>query len=216
MSTTALLVDLLIIGIQTATWITCLVLTLYGINWIEPAKLKGWEVTIGVLLLSLVYPLGVFMDNLADDLLSGWRKRIRKRHLPNDTRTVLELLMTAKDDKLSAYYDYLRSRIRISRSTALNYLLITILSPIYVVVRHGGVIELPVLSICVTLLVFSALVAGLALYTWVRLMDSFYFKMKEGYEIVDRLCSKNTVSKNLAMSNIDGFDKAVQSNNPQA
>ena len=46
-------------------------------------------------------------------------RRIRDKYVQDKSQTVMGLLMTAKDDKLSAYYDYLRIRIRISRSCLL-------------------------------------------------------------------------------------------------
>lgn len=187
MSTTTLFVDLLIIGIQVAIWLVLLFLSLFGVEGIDLAQLKGWEATIGVLLLPLVYPIGVFVDHLADTLLSSWRKRIRDTYLQDKSRTVMDLLMTAKDDKLSAYYDYLRIRIRISRSSAFNFGVITILFPIFASVRLGGWTGVATGYLAVTVAIASAAVAGLALYTWVGLTHGFYEKLVRGLAVVARL-----------------------------
>jgi hypothetical protein len=187
MSTTSLFVDLLIIGIQVAVWLLLLFLSLFGIHWIDLDKVKGWEATIGVLLLPLVYPVGVFVDHLADSLLTRWRERIRAKHLKGEPRTVMDLLMPAKDDKLSAYYDYLRIRIRISRSSAFNFAMIAVLFPIFAVVRLGSVAGVSSGFVAVAVALASAAVAGLALYTWVGLTHGFYEKLDHGLEILDRL-----------------------------
>jgi hypothetical protein len=74
-TTTTLLVDLLIIGIQAAVWLVLLFLSLLGVDGIDISDLDGWEATVGVLYLPLVYPVGVFADHVADTLLSGWRSK---------------------------------------------------------------------------------------------------------------------------------------------
>jgi len=190
MSTTTLFVDLLIIGIQVAIWLVLLFLSLFGVEWIDLAKVKGWEATIGVLLLPLVYPVGVFVDHLADALLSSWRKRIRDKYVQDKSQTVMGLLMTAKDDKLSAYYDYLRIRIRISRSSAFNFGVIAVLFPIFAAVRLGGWAGVPTWFLAVSVAIASAAVAGLALYTWVGLTHGFYEKLVRGLAVVARLKSE--------------------------
>lgn len=187
MGTTSLFVDLLIIGIQVAAWLVLLVLSLFGFHWIDPGQVKGWEATIGILLLSIVYPIGVFVDHLADALLSGWRKRIRDKYIKDKSRTVMDLLMAAKDDKLSAYYDYLRIRIRISRSSVFNFAIIAVLFPIFVAVRLGGVAGMPISLLAVVVAVGSAAIAGVALYTWVSLTHGFYEKLVQGLQILARL-----------------------------
>jgi hypothetical protein len=190
MSTTALFVDLLIIGIQVAIWLGLLFLSLFGFDWIDRLKVQGWEATIGVLLLPVVYPVGVFIDHLADALLSRWRKRIRDKYVQDKSQTVMDLLMTAKDDKLSTYYDYLRIRIRISRSSAFNFAVIAVLFPVFAAIRLNGRAGVSSGFVAATVALASAAVAGLALYTWVGLTHLFYEKLVHGLQIVARLNSE--------------------------
>jgi len=46
MSTTALFVDFLIIGVQAGVWIVLVFLSIFGNNTINPAELKGWETIV--------------------------------------------------------------------------------------------------------------------------------------------------------------------------
>src|SRR3954466_1712965 len=126
MSTTALFVDLLIIGIQVATWLILLIFTVFDYRWFSLEYIKGSETAIAVMLLPMFYPIGIFIDNLADYVLHSWRDDIRKKSGLDEDQTITKLLTTLKDDKLSEYFDYVRIRIRISRSSALNFMLITI------------------------------------------------------------------------------------------
>jgi hypothetical protein len=210
MSTTTLFVDLLIIGIQVAIWLVLLFLSLFGVEWIDLSKVKGWEATIGVLFLPLVYPVGVFVDHLADALLSRWRKRIRDEYVQDKSRTVMDLLMTAKDDKLSAYYDYLRIRIRISRSSAFNFSVIAVLFPVFVAVRLSGWAGVPSWFLAVSVALASVAVAGLALYTWVGLTHGFYEKLVRGFAIVTRLKSEAGTTSPVPSLNGAGPNQALQ------
>ena len=77
----------------------------------------------------------------------------------------MELLMMAKDDKLSDYYDYLRTRIRISRSSALNFLLIAVIFPIFARTRLNEVTAVWNERIAVVTSLTCFAVAALALFT---------------------------------------------------
>ncbi len=69
MNTTLLFVDLLISGVQVGIWLCLLVASFVGFDPAALKELKGWEVAIAAALLPILYPAGVFVDNLADDLL---------------------------------------------------------------------------------------------------------------------------------------------------
>jgi len=184
-STTTLFVDLLIIGMQVGALLLLVVLTFLGEQHAGLDKLKGWEGTLGVLALPVVYPLGMFVDNLADFLLDGWRKEIRNKYLRNPSANVSDLLMRAKDDKLAEYFEYLRIRIRISRSTALNFTLIALFFPVFAS-RYLGGAGMMKWNAGAAVSVASLLLAALALFTWIGVTETYYKKLQRGLEIVDR------------------------------
>ena len=78
MKTTQIILEHLIAGIQASTWIVLIILTLFGFDWID-LEVSQFQNTIGLaILLSFVYPFGIIVDNLADSLLKGREKRIRR------------------------------------------------------------------------------------------------------------------------------------------
>lgn len=191
MSTTTLFVDLLIIGIQVAVWLVLLILCVFGYRWIDVDILRGWEAPLGLTLLGVVYPIGIFVDNLADALLGRWRDAIRDKYVTEPSQNVMTLLMTARDDRLAAYYEHLRVRIRISRSSAFNFGMIAVLFPIFTtcwVQSFGGVSKWLVAGVVGGL---SATIASLALYTWSAVTHGFYEKQVRGLQVLARVGRKS-------------------------
>lgn len=186
MSTTALFVDYLIIGVQTTLGVLLLFLTVFGFPAIDPAVMKGWEPVIGLAALAVVYPLGVFVDHIADTLLSYFARVIRKAHLKDTDGTVLDLLMSAKDSKLSSFYEGLRVRIRISRSSFLNFLFLATVLPFF---GHFRLAERTdqAWAITVATTVSCFLVALAALKTWADQTNNFFRRAVEARQTVERL-----------------------------
>ena len=140
MKTTALFVEHLITGLQAALWIALIAGSCFGQVQLEPEVVKGIEALVVLLLLSVTYPVGVIIDDLADCLLKKWSRQISANLLgTNDSqevsRIVWRLLQATEDDYLRAQISYMRSRIRISRSTAFNFALITICSLVFTLTR---------------------------------------------------------------------------------
>ena len=213
MSTSTLFVDLLIIGIQVAVWLALLLLSLFGFQWIDFSQAKGWETVIGSLLLSLVYPIGVFVDNLADTLLTGWRTKIRDRYINDKSQTAMHLLMTAKDNNLATFYAYLRIRIRISRSSALNFAVIAVLFPVFAFLRLDGWAGRSVWFVAVSVALASAAVSALALYTWYILTHIFYVRLVHGFQVVAQM--KAEANTGAAISSTNGAAATAVSQLPE-
>src|SRR5262249_57594282 len=121
MSTTALFIELLITGIQAAIWLALFILCLLGFDWINPERLKGFEFLLAVILLPIVYPAGVFIDNLADNLFRPWELKIREPYNLKKTQTALTLLMRTKDQSLPSHFSYIITRIPIRTSSTLTF-----------------------------------------------------------------------------------------------
>lgn len=64
MGTTSLVVELLIIGFQVATWIILLMLTIFGYQWIDIKFLTDWAGLITLALIAASYPVGMVFDAL--------------------------------------------------------------------------------------------------------------------------------------------------------
>src|SRR5438270_232913 len=93
MTTTIIFIEHLVAGLQAALWIALLIVSFFGWSWINIDRLKGFETVLGTWILALIYPLGVAIDTIADDLLfKGWNKKIRNKFLKDKSRTVMKLL----------------------------------------------------------------------------------------------------------------------------
>ncbi len=133
MNTTSLFVDLLISGIQVAIWLCLLLASFVGADPAALRELKGWELPIAVVLLSIVYPAGIFIDNLADEVLKVVvGRRIRRRFGLREGDSVTNLLELKRNESLSKLLEYQRTRIRICRSSLFNFALITLSGELFV------------------------------------------------------------------------------------
>lgn len=184
MSTTSLFVDLLISGIQVAMWLCLLVGCILGADTSILGKIKEWDAVLAVLLLPIVYPVGIFIDNLADDLLRPINRRIRRRLLLDETSTVMKLLSETKDDFLSRYFDYVRTRIRISRSSALNFALITLFGELFVWMRWQPSFGAKQGVWMGMIALLGGLLTSLAVFSWYRITTTFSKKLAYGLTLI--------------------------------
>lgn len=178
MSTTALVIEHLITGLQAAIWLSLLVLAAFGWNWINLSVLKDFTTILTFVGLATVYPIGIFVDELADFAFKPWMKRIRKRRFRlegfdpgNLDLTTMNLLQRTDDEFLKSYFNYIRMRIRVSRSTAINLALITITSLIFTIVRfrHSQGFAL-IIFIEVSV---GILLTALSVWVWCEVSDTF-------------------------------------------
>jgi hypothetical protein len=180
MNTTSLFIDLLISGMQVALWLCLLIASVIGVDPKFVKEIKGWEVVLAVVLLPVVYPVGIFIDNLADDLLRPLGRRIRSRFKLDDSPSVMKLLTRTKDDSLSRYFEYVRTRIRISRSSALNFALITLFGEVFVLSRWEPAFGSSRWLLAVLVGSLGGILTTLAFYSWYRITLTFSKKLAYG------------------------------------
>lgn len=140
MNTTAIFVELLVIGIQTALW----VILLFGslLPQVTPlSDLSKWEGLVTAGAFAVCYSLGILVDRIADlffvaarpkDLIisTPWLSRLRGR-ISNQKIDTSSLQVAFKEGKALEYLDYFRVRIRITRALAINSFLATIALSLY-------------------------------------------------------------------------------------
>lgn len=154
MNTTAIFIEVLIIGIQGFVWI---LLALLGINVIHIKSinfetLKDCPTIIIPLFFSFCYTVGIIIDRVADGLciffspernlfrISFFKRLKNKAISGNNNLTILKIQI--KEDKLSEYFSYIKSRLRILRGTTLNIFLITIFSVVYFLSKEASVFSI--------------------------------------------------------------------------
>ena len=114
MATTALVTEILIVGLQAEAWIAMFVLAAFGIGWVDLDGLQGWAALVTVLVLATAYVLGIVVDRLADNLF-----RLRKGpDRPGFGRKRLAIMHASPG--MASFLEYQRSRFRVARGTLAN------------------------------------------------------------------------------------------------
>lgn len=139
MNVTALFVELLMVGIGTATWLALFLAAILGYRF-DTVILTDNKALIGTLV-AVVYVLGIVMDRLIRGLFTSTvearaKQRVfteeRIRHVKtlaphldeHNLSMELEKFIRAHSQSLAGKVDYNRSRLRICRAWVLHFLLI--------------------------------------------------------------------------------------------
>jgi hypothetical protein len=59
MATTAIVAEILIVGLQACLWLSALAVACYRLDWLPVGLLKDWAVQVGVIVLAAAYSLGI-------------------------------------------------------------------------------------------------------------------------------------------------------------
>lgn len=188
MSTTALVIEHLITGLQSSIWILLLVLTLFGWNWISLKLLQDLLPIITFIGLATVYPIGICVDEVADCIFTPWMKRIRDRRFkqedmdPDDSEiTIMSLLRKTDDEFLKTYFSYIRMRIRVSRSTSLNLVFILISAFLFTLTRLS---HLKIYSLLMSTLIIVGIISiAISIWVWYKVSDTFSKQTIRAYKL---------------------------------
>jgi hypothetical protein len=134
MATTALFVEILIVGLETTAWLCLVVLLFTGPLTVNPKDYTDWASLITVVVLAIAYVLGTVVDRLADSAYDwfwrtksgGWLGRYVRKSLPRikpKRITRMRLTVMKESDGIAKFIDYQRSRVRIARGTLFNLVL---------------------------------------------------------------------------------------------
>ena len=157
MNTTSLFVDLLISGIQVALWLCLLIGSVLGVDPKLLKEIKGWEVMLAAVL-----------------------RKIRQPFHLDDSPSVMKLLTRTKDEFLSRYFEYVRIRIRISRSSTLNFGLITIFGELFILTRWQPAFGLSRWLLAILVGSLGLALTAFAFYSWYRITLTFSKKLAYG------------------------------------
>lgn len=182
MNTTDLFVEILVIGVGAFTWLAMLMLSAFGYSDVLPSQIFSIPALLPVI--ALVYVLGILTDRIADILFEKlFINSIRKKYYANtkqhfeDRRTIL-----VYSERLSELLEYGRSKLRIVRGWALNFLLILVSLNIFIATQ---VLEQ---QFRMNLLVFGnatlILLTILCWYSWRSFVETEYRKVKEQAEFL--------------------------------
>lgn len=181
MSTTSLFIEILLTGIQAAIWIVLVIFCVIGLDWIALEQIQGFETTIAVLLLPIVYPLGIVIDYLSDAAFKRKERKIRAEFITDPSQSAMDLVSRNKDTLIANHLNYLRSRIRISRASAVNLCLILIFGTVFIIFRCRELFGFFFWRILFIEFVMGLLFSVSLVYAWSRLTRSFFAWVAKGY-----------------------------------
>lgn len=176
MKTTQIIIEHLIAGIQMLIWLALFVFSLTGIDWYTP---EAWHINSTAALaisVAFVYPFGIIIDNIADRLLQGREKKIRAS-IPGGQQSMRKLLLQLNDADTTESFNYIRMRIRISRSAFVNFVMMTIAAITFVGAQLNGNG-----TYFIAALIVGALLIFISFYSWKLLTTSCYTKLAKRYQ----------------------------------
>lgn len=187
MSTTALFFEHLIAGLQATVWLLLLILLLFGFDWMALNVVQDFMALLTFVGLAIAYPIGIFVDELADFLFKPWMKRIRRRRYAREgvepdavNMTAFYVLQRIDDEFLKTYFNYIRTRIRVSRSSAFNLALMTLMGVLFTLVRLNDAAKfIPVLM---AEILMGSLLTGGAIWVWREVTDTFSKQIVRAYQ----------------------------------
>lgn len=136
MSTTALFVELLVIGLEALAWIALLIGIFFGLDWITSLGVAFEKASVftTVVVIGVAYLMGIIVDEICDALISPWANRIRSsvREKGHPEMWDMQSYVFTHSKEATEQLGYVRSRIRITRSSIFNLGLIGILAIVFV------------------------------------------------------------------------------------
>lgn len=125
MATTNLIVDFLVIGVSSFTWIIPLFF-LIGRDSGLTSILSSDNAGIWILALGFIYIIGISINRLADDIFerqnNKWKDDVFGKSSEVSYHKMLNIII-ASSESASDYLSYRRSIIRISRACSINFFL---------------------------------------------------------------------------------------------
>ena len=183
MTSTAIFAEILVVGLQATVWLGLLCLWIAGVNGIPVGSigarlcgLKEWATLIATFVLGLAYTLGIVVDRLADSIQSSIEKRLSTKRKPSVSVAVKRLRVMKDAPEITKFLEYIRSRMRIARSTSLNLLMTTFAAAL--LARHRGFWILLIIGTGLALVVLSTYVSR-------RIARTYDKRLSQAYDIVE-------------------------------
>jgi hypothetical protein len=184
MSTTALFVELLVIGLETLIWLALLVSSLFGLDWVSHmgTAFEKAGVFATVAMVSLAYLVGIIVDEICDSLIEPWATRIRSSVQEEDQPEMwdMQAYVFTHSEEATAQLGYMRSRLRILRSSIFNIALIGVFALIFLWTRAPVARSLkPSLTWFIS--IAGLVTVGLTLFVYWRITLSYWLRARSIY-----------------------------------
>jgi hypothetical protein len=183
MSTTTVLVEIIIIGVQTSIWLMLLLLTFTGYKWISWESLEKWNTVALALAVPVIYSLGAIFDMLNYVIAYKVIGRIFNKYIKPAPQFQSKLLVClSEDSEMSKLIQERHNRLRVLVSTVVNCFMITVSASAFTLFQ----VNRPHLTLISSIVISGVLLTGLSLYAYVVLSNAFGDTVDAGYEIIKR------------------------------
>lgn len=173
--------EILIAGLQAFIWFSVFLFAFFGNGPIDLNMFQGGGL-ITLIMIALAYSLGILVDRVADTIFSPLDHKLRRRVIPEKDAPVREmrLYLMSIDDGTSKVLEYMRSRLRTARATALNVVMIFGSLVVYRLLKQGAFFD------AITLFEFliTIVVVAVCYFAWQRITKAYYLRLAQAYHIV--------------------------------
>lgn len=210
MATTAVFIEILLVGIQAVIWMALLALIVVGPGEVAAwdwEQIQSWAGLLSFAALGMAYAAGVIVDRLADSLFDLYIgplvcKKERARRKADKEQEQEEqaaeaagrepsprtgassgekrLLVRQYGGDMTTFLDYVRSRVRIARSTALNLAMVTVLATVLV----------PGADLKVLVAAIGVVSTGLTVFAWKRINLTWRERQDQAYRFAKEAADK--------------------------
>jgi hypothetical protein len=193
-ATTAVFVEILIIGLEAIVWIALAVAVLFGVPRVEAGAMSGWEALVTLALLAAAYVVGIFVDRVADGLWTTFRRFIalgphkasrgdgRRLHEGAKPRvSVKRMTVMMSEDAANEFLEYQRSRFRIARATVLNLVIGVPVGAAYAIrePNHSPTAAIAVIAV-------GAALTFICIYATTRIQRAYERRLDDAYLIYEQ------------------------------
>ena len=173
MKTTSVVIEILIIGLQTIMWLALIVLSVFGYRWVRIDS--GLLLALTLFVTAISYTLGVLFDNLWNRLSKIIDEPIRLKFFSVSEEahsTRINVLFNNKN--AVEFMEYIRSRMRIARASFYNFFLITICALIFITTQLQWVAAELRIKLITFVIISGVLLTVLALSTYRKIVHTYY------------------------------------------
>jgi 8-oxo-dGTP pyrophosphatase MutT (NUDIX family) len=185
-STTAVVAEILIVGLEAEAWLGLLVVMIFGSGWINLETASKFTPILLVLMVAVAYVLGVIVDRAADTgfkWFSGTRLgRWTNRAFGKDSETwvlpareqTMRGVVIRDGGATATFIDYQRSRLRVARGTAVNLVIALLVAAVYFAWYKGWPATVRIEALLLGLLIVTVPAAERIRTAWLgRLQDAY-------------------------------------------
>lgn len=188
MGTTALAVELLVIGYQALIWLvllTCLMFNISGETVLQ--ELKEWKEVVVVGSVVVAYTVGAVVNGIVAKIMEKrevWvHQRVQRQQNLQEPRPVPSIMRAAILVKNPDVYKPVIQNLdipKVLRSTIFNILLIGVFATIHASSQSTALITAPAVAFC------FIIATGLSVWAWFEMAENYYIHLCATYDEVLR------------------------------